>query len=160
MLHKYSLKSGDTFNKYASLDSKNFNSNLEDHLNARINFIHDDTYKEVYAELKKSYSELGTEKTAKLIHELDKRSGLDKVYGDKHGFEDAVITTYGQVKVASLDIDGYDVTEEDLAGLDHDQLTDYMDSDTLSELNGEEGLYMLKSLPKPVRDKTIEMIRS
>ena len=157
-IEKYNIKNTVLLQKYANLNTQIFNEDFGLHMNARSSFVNNEELSGIYQELKKSYRDLGLKKTAVLLDELDKRANLINNYKST-GFDDAVLTTFGFKKVASVNIDGRDITEEDIAGLDKSTLTDFMDDSTINDLEGEEGLYMLKSLPKPVRDATLELIQ-
>ena len=154
---KHKLPLGSNLYKYSNLDPSGFNSDFELSMDARMGHIHDEDLKDVYSQLKGSYKELGVEKTAVLVDELDKRANLKNNYS-KGYFDDAVLTTFKMRKVAEIDIDVTMVNEDDLEGLDHTAMGDYIDSSTLDELHGEDGLHILKSLPKPIRDQAISNI--
>ena len=156
-MSKHSIPLGVSLYKYSNLDTSGFNEDFKLSMDARISHIHDEDLQDVYSQLKDSYETLGVEKTAVLVDELDKRASLKGNYS-KGYFNDAVLTTFKMRKVAELDIDGTMVTEDDLEGLDHSTMGDYMDSSTLDELHGEDGLHILKSLPKPIRDQAISNI--
>ena len=156
-MSKHNIPLGSRLYKYSNLDTTGFNDDFELSMDARIDHIHDEDLKDVYSQLKGSYQDLGVQKTAVLVDELDKRASIKSNYS-KGYFDDAVLTTFKMRKVAEIDIDGTIVNEDDLEGLDHTAMGDYIDSGTLDELHGEDGLHILKSLPKPIRDQAISNI--
>jgi len=149
---------GSDVEKYAGLDTKSFNADFSDHLAIRQSYLKDneDEFKELYAELKNKAERIGPNKTASVLYELDKKSGLAANYG--HGIEDPLITTFAMKKIAGKDIDGVFVSAESLKNIPSSELTPLVGNDVIPELKSDEGLEVLASLPTPIRKEVLELL--
>ena len=71
---------------------------------------------------------------------------------------DPVIATLSEPHEEKDSIDGFIIKKSTLDNLDNADLTELVGNDVIAELKGEDGLAVLKSLPKPVRNAIIEKI--
>ena len=120
---KYDVSLFETeIDKFASLDSKEFNPNFADLMNIRLSYLADDeeelqtSYKDLYDRS----SELGPIKTAKVLFELDKIAEMHVKYG--HGVEDPLLATLSIRKYAHRTIDNKVITQNQLIEADTEKL--------------------------------------
>jgi len=143
--------------KYASLDTNAFNPDFKHHIGSRISFLKDNQDGEqVYKDLLEKSAELGPDKTAAALYIIDKRTGVALSYGK--GIDDAIMATMDMQKEAGYDIDGTYVTKDQLVKLSNEDLTSIVGNNVISELKGDDGLDVLASLPKPIREEVINLI--
>ena len=149
---------GDQITKYANLSRSIFNSDFTHHINIRKSYLTGDQeeYINVYDDLLKRAEELGPVKTADVMYELDKKANITRAYGN--GVEDPIISTLSNAEGTSDMIDGVLVKKSALDGVDDGVLTTLIGNDVISELKGEDGLAVLKSLPKPIRSEILEKL--
>jgi len=139
--------------KYSSLDSETFNADFYNHVQIRKGYLKDneDDLNSKYDDLLKEADDKGAIVSALTMYELDKEASLTGTYGK--GIEDPLMATLDLPKVASIDVDGVTVTHEQLNGIPDSELTALVGNDVIPELRGEEGLDVLASLPKPIREE-------
>ncbi len=145
--------------KYASLDRNAFSDDFKDHLAIRKGQLRDEGDEEIksgYTDLSKRAEELGTVKTAKVLYELDKLAYLTAEYGK--GIVDPLLASMAMRKSAAVDVDGISVTHEQLKGLPSAELTAIIGNDFIPELKADNGIDVLKSLPKPVRQEVLDLL--
>jgi len=144
--------------KYASINTDEFNVDLKDHIAVRQSYLKDDESDifEIYDELLEKSAELGPNRTASALYELDKKLGLTDSYGK--GIEDSIISVFALTKEAGTDIDGHFVTNNQLKNIPSGELTAIVGNDVIPELKGEEGLEVLASLPRPIRQEVLDLI--
>lgn len=147
--------------KYASLDKENFNPDIYNNINIRKNYLSDDTsndeYKALYTDIVRKADEIGVEKTACLLEYADKESGLDSLYGT---IMDPLTAVCGNVfsKVGGLSIDGKMISLPEIRKIPHEDLTELVGNDGIKELKSADGLEVLASLPKPIREEILTLI--
>ena len=144
--------------KYATLNSAQFNADFANHVEIRQSFVHDnqDEPSQLYDDLIARAEELGPVKTAEVMYELDKQANITRAYGN--GVEDPIISTLLNDAGQTETVDGILVKHSQLKGLDEGVLTKLVGNDVISELRGDDGLAVLKSLPKPVRGAILDEI--
>ena len=145
--------------KYASLSREVFNPDFNDHVKIRESYLKPEQKTEVletYTDLVKRAEEIGPVKTAEVLYEIDKAAGINHIYGPN--VVDPVMATLSEPYVEKDTIDGLIIKKSALEDLDNADLTELVGTDVISELKGEDGLAVLKSLPKPVRNAIIDKI--
>lgn len=146
--------------KFASLDRHNFNREFVNHVAIRQSFLRDGgqdaELKEGYRDLIKKADKLGPTCSAQVLYELDKLAGLDRKYG--HGIEDPLLATLAMQKTAAIDVDGTFISLNQLRELSSDDLTEIVGNGVISELKSDEGIDVLRSLPKPVRQGVLDLL--
>ena len=156
--HDISIE-GTEIAKYANLSSEMFNKDFSDHIKIRESYLKPETKDKVletYNDLTKRAEDIGPVKTAEVLYQIDKEAGLNHIYGS--GVEDPVISTLGEPYEENDTIDGILIKKSALDNLGSEDLTELVGNDVISELRGEDGLAVLKSLPKPVRNAIIDKI--
>ncbi len=147
--------------KYASLDLNSFNPDLYNHISIRKSYISDDPandeIRELYDDILRKADQLGVEKTAYLIEYADKEVGLDSLYGK---IFDPLQTVCQNtlVKTAGMLIDDREVSIEEIKKIPNEELTAIVGNDGIKELKGKDGLDILASLPKPLREEVFQLI--
>ncbi len=155
----YNYNSSDIF-KLAQYDSTEFNPDYKLHITIRKKYIIDnddsrDMINTINSVIEKS-AEFGPEKTAALVELIDSDLGIQGLYGSKiFSPREAV---YKLKKVASINIDGNTITNQDLKALDDYDLTSIVGSEGATELKGDQGLEVLASLPTPIKKEVIKKI--
>lgn len=137
---------GSPIEKYANINAGELSKNFKAAMLARKGYASEED-RGAYDDLIKQASALGPVKVAKVLEELDRATGVNRVWNT--AVLDPIFTTFGSkdnrlVKVASMEI-----SSEDLKKLP-DGL---VDDATLHDLKGDEGLDVFQSLPTPVRTK-------
>lgn len=140
--------------KYANLSTDIFNKKFIQHINIRQSYLNDQDSIEVYDDLIKRAEELGPVQTAEVMYALDKKADLTRTYGK--GVEDPILSTLSNNAGQTDTIDGILVKHSELSHLDEGALTKLVGNDVITELKGEDGLAVLKSLPKPVRNAILD----
>lgn len=137
---------------YANLDIHSFNDNFNRHVSMRKNFVKEADLEDVhlYDELLEKSAELGVVNSARALEAIDSRFGLEPLWGNR--LADPVISTCSMEKEAEIEIDGRYVTQSELDGLAQKDLSGWIDDNTKKELQGPDGLHVLKSLPEPTRE--------
>jgi len=92
------------------------------------------------------------------MYELDKQADITRAYGN--GVEDPILSTLSTVGTDSGTVDGVLVKHSTLRTLDEGALTKLVGNDVISELKGEDGIAVLKSLPKPIRSSILDELAS
>lgn len=156
---KISLDKYPAIEKYAILSTDVFNDELQYHVSSRISFLKEAQadFKELYLDLLRRSKELGTEKTAAVLTVLDTRSGIAVNYG--RGIEDPMISTYGVKKEAAVGFEGNVVTLGKLKSIPDADLTAIIGNSAIKELKGKDGLAVFNSLPKPVKQEVLSLIK-
>lgn len=146
-------------NKYASLDTTNFRDDFKYHIESRLSFLKDaqNEEKELYNELLIKSAEIGPNKTAAALYVVDKQTGLASNYGQ--GLADPLMAVMDIKKEAGMVIDEKMVTHDQLTKLSNEDLTPIVGNNVIAELKGDEGLEVLASLPKPVRQEVLDLIK-
>ncbi len=144
--------------KYAKLSRDIFNPEFYDHVKIRQSYLEDneDRFLDLYTDVLKKADELGPVKTAEVLYEIDKQADLSRNYGV--GIEDPILSTLHVPQDAERVIDGTLVKKSSLENLDNTDLTELVGNDVIAELKGEDGLDVLNSLPKPIRDQILTQI--
>ena len=155
--HDVSLE-GTEVEKYAALSRDLFNPDFYEHIEIRQSYLsdNDEESREAYKTLIDKCDEYGPVKTAEALYELDKEADLTRSYGS--GIEDAIMATLQAPIEAVKSIDGTLVKKSSLEGISSEDLTSLVGNDVITELKGEDGLDVLNSLPKPIRDEIISKI--
>ena len=145
--------------KYACLDTTTFNEELRYHIGSRLSYLKDsqNEEKDLYNELMIKSADIGPNKTAAALYVIDKQTGLAVNYGK--GLADPLMSVMSLKKEAGAVIDDVTVTMEQLRKLPAAELTALVGNSVIPELKGEEGLEVLASLPKPVRQEVIALIK-
>lgn len=146
--------------KYSNLSSSHFNTDFAGHVEIRRSFVNDnqDDSITLYDDLISRAEELGPVKTAEVMYELDKQADITRAYGN--GVEDPILSTLSTVGTDSGTVDGVLVKHSTLRTLDEGALTKLVGNDVISELKGEDGIAVLKSLPKPIRSSILDELAS
>jgi hypothetical protein len=92
------------------------------------------------------------------MYELDKQADITRAYGN--GVEDPILSTLSTTTTNSDTVDGILVKHSTLSTLDEGILTKLVGNDIISELKGEDGIAVLKSLPKPIRSSILDELTS
>ena len=145
--------------KYASLNILEFNKEFRDHIKVRKSFVKE-AQSGIYDDLLGRSKEIGTSKTAAVLHKIDKSFGLTKLYGKS--IEDPLLSVFsGPDKYAEMvaDIDDTQVSLRQLKSLNDDDLTPIIGNDAITELKSNEGLEVLASFPKPIRLEVLELLK-
>jgi len=144
--------------KYATLSRAHFNTEFANHVHIRQSFVHENNNdsSDLYNDLIARAEELGPVKTAEVMYELDKKADITRAYGQ--GVEDPIISTLSGTDGEADTIDGILVKHSTLSAIDEGILTKLVGNDVISDLKGEDGLAVLKSLPKPIRSSIIDEI--
>jgi hypothetical protein len=157
---KYSIDIDNTeISKYAHLSREVFNPDFSDHVKIRESYLKPEHKPEVldtYSDLLKRAEDIGPVKTAEVLYEIDKAAGINHIYGSN--VVDPVMATLSEPHEEKDSIDGLIIKKSSLEGLDNADLTELVGNDVIAELKGEDGLAVLKSLPKPVRNAIIDKI--
>ncbi len=144
-----------SINKYANLSRELFNPDFYNHVKVRQSYLEGigDEFLELYDEVLTKADDLGPVKTAEILYEIDKKADLSRSYGK--GIEDPIVSTLHLPADETKVIDGTIVKKSSLSNLDNAELTELVGNDVITELKGEEGLDVLNSLPKPIRDQIL-----
>lgn len=133
--------------KYASLSSSR-NPELEEHIAIRVSYS--------APQFAKQYNEIdlkaGLSKIAEALEELDKDSGLFKMWN--RSIEDPYLSVFGVKNEAFVKVASKTVTRAKLAALQ----TDVIDSELLADLKGPEGVEIFESLPMPLKNKIADLL--
>ena len=142
--------------KYATLSRAHFNKDFENHVQIRQSFVHDNENESstLYDDLLTRADELGPVKTAEVMYELDKQADITRAYGN--AVEDPIISTLLNDLRGAETIDGVIVKHSALCSVDDGVLTKLVGNEVISELKGDDGLAVLKSLPKPIRSSILD----
>jgi len=92
------------------------------------------------------------------MYELDKQADITRAYGN--GVEDPILSTLSTTTATSDTVDGILVKHSTLSSIDEGILTKLVGNDIISELKGEDGIAVLKSLPKPIRSSILDELTS
>jgi len=139
------------YRKYAELNLNKFGTRLEKNIELRKEASpkHNNKVLNSYTNLLSRKDEFGPMKTAALMEAIDEGWNAKRYYGK--GFDDPLLATLETVKVASVEVDGRIVTQEQLSKLAGKELSEILDQNTIDDLNSKEGLAVFKSLPLPIR---------
>ncbi len=145
-----------TVEKYAKLSKDLFNEDFYNNVQVRKSYLKEDEeeIKTAYNELISRADELGPVTSAYVLEEIDKTANLTGTYGK--GLYDPLISTLGEEKIAGREIDDTFVSQEQLKSMDDGVLTSLVGNDVIKELKSKDGLDVLESLPKPIREDIIE----
>ncbi|HNW88094.1 MAG TPA: hypothetical protein PKN48_00395 [Bacteroidales bacterium] len=156
---KISFDKYPSIEKYAILRPDVFNDEFQYHITSRVSFLKESQldFKELYLDLLKRSKEIGTEKTAAVLAVLDNKSGIAVNYG--RGLEDPMISTFGIKKEAGVTFDGNVVTLGKLKSIPNADLTAVIGNSAIKELKGKDGLAVFNSLPKPVKQEVLSLIK-
>lgn len=135
-----------TVEKYASLTSSIFNDHYKEYIRARKGYVLEED-REVYDDLIKSAEKFGVVKTAELLEEVDRKLGVSYEWG--RGVMDPYLSVLGLKKEASCSHKGKKIK----ASMLKKAAEGIVDSSTLRELDGPEGIEVFESLPSPIKDK-------
>jgi len=136
--------------KLAHLDYNKLNSDFEYHIKSRIGYTHDEEVAGLYEALLEKSAEWGVKKVASTLNKIDQKANLTYYYGKN--IEDPILSTFGLDKEAEYEIDGKTWKDSDFDKIAKVNFSDLLDSNTISELSGEDRIAVFKSLPKPIRD--------
>lgn len=145
--------------KYANLDNTAFSNEFQQHIKSRTSFLMDSQEEEktLYNDLLQRSEEIGPSKTAEVLYIIDKQTGLAEHYGK--GIADPLIATMLIKKEANTLVDGVSVTLDQLKKIPGTDLTPLIGTLAISELKGKDGIEVLASLPKPVRQEVLKLIK-
>jgi hypothetical protein len=136
--------------KYANLDLGQFNDNFERHVAMRKDYVVDADDKVIYDELLEKHAELGVVTSARALEAIDNHYGLTNLWDTK--LADPITATCSFAKEAEVEIDGQYVNQSQLTSLLGKDVSGWIDDQTKTELGGDDGLDILKSLPEPTRE--------
>lgn len=144
--------------KYASLSRELFNPEFYNHITIRQSYLQDSDNEalDLYSELLHKSDDFGPVKTAEVLYEIDKKADMIRNYG--HGVEDPLLASLKVPTDREMMIDGTLIKQSSLKKLSSESLTQLIGNDVISELKGDEGLDILNSLPKPIREEIINAI--
>jgi hypothetical protein len=143
---------GTPIEKYANIDAGSLSKNFKAAIYARKGYASEED-KPAYDELIKRASELGPVKVAKVLEELDRKTGVNSQWNQT--VLDPIFTTFGEKDRRFVKQGSHNVSMADLKKLG----SGIVDDATLTELKGEEGLEVFASLPTPVKNKIIKSIK-
>jgi hypothetical protein len=144
--------------KEASISNASFNPEFFDHVQIRKGYLKDYENNEAdeYDALLKEADALGPINTAARLYELDKKAGLHTTYN--HGIEDPIKAAMCSSLEKEIEIDGVLVKESDLKKIADSDLTPIVGNSAIKDLKSDEGLDVLNSLPKPVRQEILNLL--
>lgn len=146
-------------NSFTKLASDIFNPDLFSHVQIRKSYLSEDNEeaREAYDDLLRRADEIGPIKVAYVLEYLDKETGLNFQYGKN--IIDPLHTACSEITKIGFEIDGIDVTLDQLRKIKNEDLAGIVGSDIIKELKSEMGLEILTSLPKPIRQEIINLIK-
>jgi hypothetical protein len=139
---------GTCLEKYSQLTTSAFNEDYKSHILARRIYVIDED-RDVYVDLARRAEEFGVVKTAELLEEVDRKLGVDRVWGSQ--VEDPYLSVLGLKKEASCTHKGKKVKQSMLKKA----AENIVDAATLQDLEGPDGLDVFTSLPTPIKDKIV-----
>jgi hypothetical protein len=148
----------DKIAKYASLNMFNLGTNAKYFLRTRKNLAGVE-FEDVYNELEEKLASYENNPMAlsELLTQLDMKTGLSRLWGTV--IEEPITTCMDSIKTSSMKIDSKEVSLTELQKIqNHPKTAEYLDSDTIQDLGGPEGLEIFASLPKPVRLDLMNLI--
>jgi hypothetical protein len=132
--------------KYASVDASQLSKHFRAAVLARKGYTEEDNG-QAYDDLVKEAKTLGPVKTAEVLEELDRKSGVYREWNKS--VEDPIFTVFDIKKEASVKIGNIVVTASKLQTLP----SGIVDEATLADLKSAEGLDVFESLPTPLKVK-------
>ena len=142
---------GSAIEKYANIDSGSLSKNFKAAVRARRGYASEED-RTAYDELIKRAESLGPVKVAKVLEELDRKTGVNSQWNQT--VLDPIFTVFGEKDRKFVKQGSRNVSMADLMKLS----AGIVDDATLAELKGSEGLEIFASLPTPVRNKIVKAI--
>ena len=142
---------GTPIEKYANIDAGSLSKNFKAAIRARRGYASEED-RPAYDELIKHAESLGPVKVAKVLEELDRKTGVNSQWNQT--ILDPIFTTFGEKDRRFVKQGSHNVSMADLKKLG----SGIVDDATLAELKGEEGLDVFASLPTPVRNRIVKAI--
>ncbi len=155
---KVDLTTEDKIAKYASLNPHYMNKEVELHLNLRKNLV-DEKYETLYSELQEKVADFKENPLAfaDILTKIDTEAGLAPLWGGV--LENPVVCCLDRIKTAAVKLDGRTITLSDVQQLlNHEKISEYLDSYTLSELHSIDALDVFTTLPTPVREELYKLL--
>ena len=143
---------GTGIEKYANIDSGSLSKNFKAAVRARRGYASEED-RGAYDELIKRAESLGPVKVAKVLEELDRKTGVNSQWNQT--VLDPIFTTFGEKDRRFVKQGSHDISMADLKKLG----SGIVDDATLADLKSEEGLDVFASLPTPVRNRIIKAIK-
>jgi|APSaa5957512535_1039671.scaffolds.fasta_scaffold05550_8 hypothetical protein len=141
---------------YSQLNPEEMGENLLDHIEIRKSYLKEDSsLKQEYQDIQDNVQEWTLTKIAHALEDADIKADLVRKYG--HGIQDPLHSVLSKTKIASILVDGESVTLDQLKGLSSADLTVLVGNSVIPELQGNDGLDVLKSLPKPIRQDILNL---
>jgi hypothetical protein len=143
-----------TLDKFASVDASLFNEDLHYHLESRKVLLtpEQDAFVEQYDNLQKTASEVSPSTLVLALSELDKKANLQRVWGKYVHNPLLSVCDNNLVKTAK-------VTDKALSSLKDEDLSKIVDTSTIKALRSKEGMDVYKSLPIPVRQAILDLVK-
>jgi hypothetical protein len=137
--------------KYASLNTEEFNELFDVHLSSRKRFMKEGDLKYL-AGLSEKVAELTPMQACLYLEEIDNTFGLNRLYG-KH-IDDAPLSTFAINKEASVKLhNGDELTSSSLdAILGNEKIAEYVSDELLRALNTDNGLKVFSLMPSELQD--------
>ena len=142
---------GTPIEKYANIDAGSLSKNFKAAIHARKGYASEED-RPAYDELVKRAAELGPVKVAKVLEELDRKTGVNSQWNQT--VLDPIFTVFGEKDQRFVKHANHNISKADLNKLG----SGIVDDATLAELKGEEGLEVFASLPTPIRNRIVKAI--
>lgn len=149
-LAQYDLQPTALIEKLAHIDTKSFNPDFQHHIRSRSTMTHDEETRSAYSALLEKTAEWSPIEVATTLNKIDKNANLHYHYDKK--IEEPVAATLGMKKEAYYEIDDKVLSETDYSDLVNKDLSSWIDKDTQSALQSDEGVDVFRSLPSPIRE--------
>lgn len=141
-----------TLEKYASLTAGAFNTSLRSNIKARKSFVPEND-RPVYDELLEKSASFGVIKTAEILEKVDRKLGVHRLWGTE--LKDPYISVLGMRKEANCSYKGKMIKKSTLKKA----AEAIVDSATLLDLEGPDGIAVFESLPTPLKEKIVANIK-
>mgnify|MGYP007099625184 CR=1 FL=1 len=135
--------------KYSTLTSKSFSSDLRGSLKMRKRFVLEEQAS-VYDELLEKSAKLGVIKTAEYLAKVDKKFGVHRLWNSS--VEDPYLSVLGHTKIACITCKGKQIPKGKMLKA----AETIVDATTLHELEGSDAQEIFDSLPMPIKNKIID----
>lgn len=138
--------------KIANLDFSQYNVKLANHLKVRRSYLLESEKEKraMYEDLEKLASEYEPIKVASALEQIDQEVGNDKLWGSKISNPLLAVCMTKQAQSGP--------SLEDLQALNSEDLMDVVGNETISELKGQEGVDVYKTLPWPIKREIDQLL--
>ena len=150
------LETNKQIDKYASLSIDKLSSKLKLHINSRKDLTTNKKMHKLYDDLLEKAAELEPMKVATVLRRIDEMSGIVRHWGKL--IEEPLTACLETIKEASITINDRVLTKTALIKLCEKDLSKWIDTHTLKELKGKEGLQVFASLPQPTKISLLQIL--